>query len=70
MNDTQIFESEELDVWNESVFYGDGRISVLLELLNGEVSLEDVREDLSSFRNSKYYRGTNPDFEKIEVEGE
>jgi len=52
------FEKEELDAWHEY------SLDYFLEVLNGEKSLETVREDLSSFRNSKYYTGTKEEFKK------
>ena len=43
------FEEEEFGAWHGYALYH------FLEVLNGEKSLETAREDLASFRNSKYY---------------
>lgn len=51
-------EIEELEVWN----YQKER---LLDLLNGDVSVEQSVEDIKSFRNSIYYTGTNPDYKIV-----
>jgi len=59
MNDKIFFEEEELKAWNGRAEY------YFLEVLNGEKSLEQAIEDLASFRNSKYYTGTNEEFKKI-----
>jgi len=47
------FEQEELKVW------GRHTLSHFTDILNGEVSIETAREDLSGFRNTKHYTGTN-----------
>lgn len=52
------FEIEELKVWN----YRD---DYFLDILNGNLSVEEARENLKSFRNSEYYTGTNPEYKKI-----
>ena len=56
------FEIEEFVAWcghAETYF---------LEVLNGEKTIETAREDLASFRNSKYYTGTNEEFKQEKVE--
>lgn len=52
-------EIEEFRAWNgyESDYF--------LEVLNGEKSLKQAREDILSFRNSKYYTGTNPKYKEV-----
>ncbi len=52
------FEKEELNAWNYALDY-------FLDVLNGELSVEEARENLSSFRNNKYYTGTKEEFKKI-----
>lgn len=54
MND---IEREELKVWNEPDYY-------FWQVLTGEVTLEEMRDNLLSFRNSVYYSGTNPKYKK------
>ena len=53
------FEKEEMYAWNGHEGY------YFLEVLNGEKSLDTAREDLASFRNSKYYTGTKEEFKTI-----
>jgi hypothetical protein len=55
------FEIEELSAWK----YRDMHF---LDVINGEVSLEECRESLASFRNSKYYTGTQEKFKTIKEE--
>lgn len=57
MNKEQI-ETEELKAWG----YLEER---LLDILNKEYDLEEAIEDIKSFRNTKYYTGTNKKFKKI-----
>ena len=57
------FEKEELLAWN----YVEEHF---IDLLNGEISLEETRENLASFRNSEYYTGTNDKFKNIEEKKE
>jgi len=33
--------------------------------LNGERTVQKCREDLASFRNTKYYTGSNPKYKKL-----
>lgn len=60
MNEPQLndFEKEELNAWNYFPEY-------FIDLLNGEISLDEIKENLASFRNSKYYTGTNPKYKEI-----
>lgn len=51
-----LIEMEELKAWGS---YSD---SYFLEVLNGEKSLETAREDIKSFRNSKWYTGTKEEY--------
>lgn len=53
-------EFEELDAW------GIHTDSYFLDVLNGDTSLEEARENIKSFRNSKYYTGTKEEYKKIE----
>jgi len=55
------FEEEEFGAWHGYALYH------FLEVLNGEKSLETVREDLASFRNSKYYTGTKEELKEDRV---
>ena len=57
MNNDQI-EIEELNAWE----YLEEN---LLDILNKEYNLEEAIEDIKSFRNTKYYTGTNKQFKKI-----
>lgn len=52
-------EKEELRVWNTYIE------DYFLDVLNGDTSLEEARENIKSFRNTKQYTGTNPIFKKI-----
>lgn len=49
-------EIEELKVWK---YYA---LEHFLDVLNGDKSVEEAREDILSFRNSEYYTGTNPEY--------
>lgn len=52
-------EFEELEAWGiHTDFY-------FLDVLNGETSLEEARENIKSFRNSKYYTGTKEEYKTI-----
>jgi len=53
------FEEEELKVWRHRA------AAYFLDVLNGETSLEEARENLASFRNSKYYTGTKEKYKEI-----
>ena len=53
------FELEELNVWKYTKEY-------FLDLLNGITSLEEMRENLASFRNTEHYTGNNPKYKKIQ----
>lgn len=55
-------EPEELDVW------GSHSNHYFWEVLSGEKSLETARDDILSFRNSEYYTGNNPDYQKLETQ--
>ena len=46
------FEIAEFRAW------GGYTEDYFLEVLNGEKSIEQARDDLESFRNSEYYTGT------------
>lgn len=52
-------EKEELDAWNGH------QDSYFLDVLNGETSLDEARENIMSFRNSKYYTGTQEKYKSI-----
>lgn len=52
-------EESELAAW------GGHQDSYFLDVLNGETSLEEARENIKSFRNSKYYTGTLEQYKKI-----
>jgi hypothetical protein len=56
MNDIEI---EELDAWNDNDRY------YFWQVLNGEKSLIESIEDIKSFRNSKYYTGTQEKYRII-----
>ncbi len=55
------FTVEELRTWS----YRD---DYFVEVLNGEKSLEEAREDLASFRNTTYYTGNDPELMVIKDE--
>ena len=55
------FTVEELQVWS----YRD---DYFVEVLNGEKSLEEAIEDLSSFRNTSRYRGSDAELAVIKEE--
>ena len=57
MNEEKI-KKEELKAWG----YLEER---LLDILNKEYNLKEAIEDIKSFRNTKYYTGTNKKFKKI-----
>lgn len=60
------FTVSELQTWA----YRD---DYFVEVLNGEKSLEEAREDLLSFRNTDNYTGDDPEFmtaKSTNVEGE
>jgi len=52
------FEEDELEVWRYQKKY-------FIDVLNGELPIQDCRENLASFRNSIYYTGSNPKYKKI-----
>ena len=52
------FEKDELLAWNYQAEY-------FIDVLNGELSIQECRENLASFRNSKYYTGSNPKHKEI-----
>lgn len=52
------FEKDELNTWNYFPEY-------FIDLLNGEITLDEIRENLASFRNSKYYTGNNKKYKSI-----
>lgn len=54
----QKIEIEELEIWG----YSKER---LLDILNKEYPLDEAIEDIKSFRNSEYYRGTREEFKEI-----
>ena len=58
MSEETKFEIEELDTWHHALDY-------FLDLLNGEADLEETRENLLSFRNTKYYTGRNKEYIEI-----
>ena len=58
MNDDRI-ELDELKVWNHHVY------SYFLDVLNKDTLLEEAIYNIKSFRNSKYYTGTNDKYKKI-----
>lgn len=55
------FTVAELRVWT----YRD---DYFVEVLNGEKSLEEAREDLLSFRNTASYTGDDPELAEIKEE--
>ena len=55
MSNEYDFTEEELRTWRR-------RDAYFVELLNGTKSLEEVREDLASFRGGKWYTGDNPKY--------
>lgn len=57
------FEIEEMDAWQGLL--EDHSRTYFIEVLNGEKSLEEAREDLASFRNSEWYTGTREEFKEI-----
>jgi len=52
-------QEDELDAWGPWVNMH------FTNVLNGEYSLEDAVEDIKSFRNEKYYTGTEEKYEEI-----
>lgn len=52
------FEVEELGAWH----YKD---DFFLDVLNGKTSVEEARDNLSSFRNSEFFRGTQEKYKKL-----
>lgn len=52
------FEIEELAVW------GHYTESYFLDVLNGDLSLEEARGNLESFRNSEHYTGKDEEFKE------
>ena len=52
------FEQDELEAWGYQKQY-------FIEVLNGELPIQECRENLASFRNSRYYTGSNPKYKKI-----
>ncbi len=57
-NTDKPFTKEELLVW-------DYRDDYFVEVLNGDKSLEEAREDLASFRNTPHYTGNDPELMKV-----
>ncbi len=55
-------EIEEFKAWHGNTEY------YLLEVLNGNKSLEEFKEDLLSFRNSEFYTGTKEEYKIIKDE--
>lgn len=54
------FEEEELDVWpNSNLRY------YVSQLFKGEITLEEFESNISSFRNSEYYRGNNEEYKTM-----
>lgn len=58
---TEPFEKDELMVWS----YRD---DYFIDVLNGELSVEEARENLASFRNTRNYKGNNPKFMEVKDE--
>jgi hypothetical protein len=56
MNDIEI---EELKAWNIHTEY------YFWQVLNGEKPLKEAIEDIKSFRNSRWYTGTQEKYKKI-----
>jgi hypothetical protein len=54
------FEEIELNTWSD-----DGIKYYLFQLLNKEYTVEELREDLKSFRNTKHYTGSKPEFKEL-----
>lgn len=54
---------EELRAWSDPEYH-------FLELLNGNITLEETLENILSFRNSKFYTGNEPEFMVIFNEDE
>jgi len=52
------FEKDELLAWHYQEEY-------FIDVLNGERTVQKCREDLASFRNTKYYTGSNPKYKKL-----
>ena len=52
------FEKDELGAWSYSEEY-------FIDVLNGDLSLEECRENLASFRNSEFYTGTNQKYKEL-----
>lgn len=52
------FTTEELAVWGH-------RDEYFVEILNGEKTVEEAREDLASFRNNPSYTGNDPELMEV-----
>lgn len=52
------FEKDELNAWNCLEEY-------VIDLLNEELTLNEFKENLASFRNSRFYTGNNPKYKEI-----
>ena len=54
-------EEEEFKAWNgHEVYY-------MVQVLNGEKTISEFKEDLLSFRNSEYYTGTNKKYKLTNI---
>lgn len=58
-NQQKPFTVAELRVWS----YRD---DYFVEVLNGEKTLDEAREDLASFRNTPSYTGDDPELAEVE----
>ena len=60
MEEIKDIEEDELNSWGNSSlrFY-------VIQVLNGEETLEQFKENLLSFRNSEFYTGNNEKYKTI-----
>lgn len=52
-------ELEELDTWKPYI------ADYFLDVLNGETSLEEARDNILSFRNTEHYTGTKEEHKEV-----
>ncbi len=64
MPDTKREEIDKFEI-DELLAWGFILEQFFLDVLNGELPIKECRENLSSFRNSRFYTGSNPKYKKI-----
>lgn len=55
---TDKIEIEELKAWDYALDY-------FIDVLNRDLSIDEARKNILSFRNSEYYTGTKGKYKKI-----